>query len=198
MSHKAKGLSRTSHWLSSFHWAGSLCFPCPLLLSSVLGPVAACRNTEPLGLKGGALFSFDPVVGIHLRGLLSTRPAHSIGIPLLCAPLNRVTQYRPTTRNITANTSPHCQATGFTSSFYEKFHFKKKKGQKKKKKRIKNQWNSNVRQSTVWTERGRQAFHHQQLPAKQLQTLLWNALKKILSHNTIWWLLGGYMKLVKW
>jgi len=36
------------------------------------------------------------------------------------------------------------------------------------------------------------------LPAKQLQTLLWNAPQKIFPHNTIWWLLGGYMKLVKW
>lgn len=123
----------------------------------------------PLGLRGGASLSFDPVgVSIHLQGLLSTRPARYRDSTAMCSPLTRVTQYRPTTRNITANTSPHCQATGFTSSFLREISLKKGKI-------IKNQWNSNVRQSTVWTERGRQAFHHQQLPAKQLQTSLWNA-----------------------
>lgn len=170
MSHKAKGLSRTSHWLSSFHWAGSFRLPCPSLLSSVPGPVAACRTTGASRPEGWCFpllwpsWCQYPPAGSPLHPA-STRYRDSTA---MCSPLTRVTQYRPTTRNITANTSPHCQATGFTSSFLREISLKKGKI-------IKNQWNSNVRQSTVWTERGRQAFHHQQLPAKQLQTSLWNA-----------------------
>ena len=169
MSHKAKGLSRTSHWLFSSHWAGSLRLPCPSLLSSVPGPVAACRTTGPLGLRGGALFSFDPVVSIHLQGLLSTRPAHAIGTPLLCAPLWQ--SYTKPTNNKKYHRKHFPSLSSYRIHKQLLREISLKKG-----KIIKNQWNSNVRQSTVGTETGRQAFHHQQLPAKQLQTLLWNAL----------------------
>lgn len=171
MSHKAKGLSRTSRWLSSFDWAGSSRLPCPSLLSSVPGPAAACRTTGPLGLKGGASFSFDPSCQYPPAG----SPPHPASTcyrdsTAMCSPLKKSYTIPTNNKKYHRKHFPSLSSYRIHKQLLREISLKKKW-----QKIIKNQWNSNVRQSIVWTERGRQAFHHQQLPAKQLQSLLWNA-----------------------
>lgn len=147
MSHKAKGLSKNQPLtvFPSLGWI--LPSPEPIAALVCAGPGSSLQDfgaSRPEGCRFPLLPPVQcryPSAGSPLYPA-STRCRDSTA---MCSPF-RVTQYQPTW-NITANTSPHCQATGFTSSSYVKFHFKKGKT-------INNQWNSNVGHSTVWTERG--------------------------------------------
>lgn len=85
---RPKGYLRTSHWLSSIHWAGSFRLPCPLLLCVRLArPSRGPQDHRPLGFEGGASLSIDLVVSVSTYGVLPQSGQHTLkNSTAMCSP----------------------------------------------------------------------------------------------------------------
>lgn len=171
MSHKAKGLSKNQPLTVFLSLGWILSSPMPIAALVCAGPGCSLQNYRAFKLEGWCFPLLWPRwCQYPPAGFSSPSGQHTLlGTPLLCAPLKKELH------NTKTNNKKYHRKHFPSLSSYRIYKQLFREISLKQGKIIKNQWNSNVRQSTAGTERGRQAFHHQQLPVKQLQPLLWNA-----------------------